>query len=96
MDQANKALRGLHRKLRNIPTPVDLQIKLFDALIAPILLHGSAILRFEKNGIVKNIHLQFFRNVLKVRIITPCYMIYNSNNTAPSIGTNVATSGSEI
>ena len=75
MDQANKALHGLYRKLRNISIPVDLQIKLFDALIAPIL-YGSAIWGFEKNGIVEKIHLQFCRNVLKVRTSTPCYMIY--------------------
>jgi len=83
VDQANKALHGLHRKLRNISIPVDLQIKLFDALIAPILLYGSAIWGFEKNGIVEKLHLQFCRNVLKVRTSTPCYMIYGELGRVP-------------
>ena len=77
MDQSNKALRGgLNRKLRNSYIPVDLQIKLFDALKAPILLYGSAIWGFEKNGIVEKVHLEFCRNVLKVRTSTTCYKIY--------------------
>jgi hypothetical protein len=37
MDQARKALYCLHRKLRNISIPIDLQLKLFDTLILPIL-----------------------------------------------------------
>ena len=45
--------------------------------MAPIMLNGSAIWDFEKkNGIVEKLHLQFCRNVLKVRTSTPCYMIY--------------------
>ena len=84
MDQANKALHAHYRKLRNISIPVDLQIKLFDALIAPIMLNGSAIWDFEqKNGIVEKLHLQFCRNVLKVRTSTPCYMIYGELGRVP-------------
>jgi hypothetical protein len=60
-----------------------LQIKLFDALIALILLYGSAIWGFEKNGIVEKLHLQFCRNVLKVRTSTPCYMIYGELGRVP-------------
>jgi hypothetical protein len=32
MDQARKALYCLHRKLRNISIPIDLQLKLFDSI----------------------------------------------------------------
>ena len=37
MDQAHKALYCLNRKLRNISIPIDLQLKLFDTLILPII-----------------------------------------------------------
>jgi hypothetical protein len=37
MDQARKTLYCLYRKLRNISIPIDLQFKLFDTLILPIL-----------------------------------------------------------
>ena len=54
MDQANKALHGLYRKLQDIYIPVDLQIKLTDALISPIIVYGSAIWGFEKIVLLKN------------------------------------------
>ena len=37
LDQANKALYALYRKIRNLAIPIDLQLKLFDSLITPIL-----------------------------------------------------------
>ena len=40
MDQARKALYCLYRKLRNISIPIDLQFKLLDTLILPILIYA--------------------------------------------------------
>ena len=40
MDQARNALYCWYRKLRNILIPIDLQFKLFDTLILPILTYG--------------------------------------------------------
>jgi hypothetical protein len=37
IDQANKAFHALYYKLRNSTIPIDLQLKLFDSLIAPNL-----------------------------------------------------------
>jgi hypothetical protein len=42
-NQARKALYCLYRKLRNISIPIDLQFKLFDTLMLPILTYGSEI-----------------------------------------------------
>jgi hypothetical protein len=47
MDQARKALYCLHRKLRNISIPIDLQLKLFDTLILPILTYGCEVWVYE-------------------------------------------------
>jgi hypothetical protein len=47
MDQARKALYCLYRKLRNISIPIDLQLKLFDTLIFPILTYGCEIWGYE-------------------------------------------------
>ena len=47
IDQANKALYALYYKLRNLATPIDLQLKLFDSLIAPILVYSCEIWGFE-------------------------------------------------
>ena len=43
MDQARKALYCLYRKLRSISIPIELQLKLFDTLILPILTYGCTV-----------------------------------------------------
>jgi hypothetical protein len=42
-EQAHKALFAFNRKIRNISIPVDLQLKLFDSLVSPILLYASEV-----------------------------------------------------
>ena len=68
MDQARKALYCLYRKLRNISIPIDLQFKLFDTLILPILTYGYEIWGYENTKQLEKLHLQFCRNILGVRI----------------------------
>jgi hypothetical protein len=46
LDQAQKSLYGLFRKIQNISIPIDLQLKLFDSLVTPILLHSAEVLGF--------------------------------------------------
>jgi hypothetical protein len=54
IDQANQALYALYYKLRNLTIPSDLQLKLFDSLIAPITVYSCEIWGFEnKQGIEK-------------------------------------------
>ena len=43
VDQSQKALYALYRKNYNLAIPVDLQLKLFDSLVTPILLYSSEI-----------------------------------------------------
>jgi hypothetical protein len=59
--QSHKALYSVHYKIRNIKIPLDLQLKIFDALVAPILLYGSEVLGFEKNDNIEKFHLQFLK-----------------------------------
>ena len=68
MDQARKALYCLYRKLRNISIPIDLQLKLFDTLIFPILTYGCEIWGYENTKQIEKFRLQFCRNILGVRI----------------------------
>ena len=83
VEQAHKALHGLYRKIRNVSIPVDLQVKLFDVLISPILLYGSEIWGFGNNSIIEKIHLQFCRKLLHVRTSTPSYMVYGELGRKP-------------
>ena len=83
MDQARKALYCLYRKLRNISIPIDLQLKLFDTLILPILTYGCEIWGYENTKQLEKLHLQFCRNILGVRTTTPnfmtCYLLSFGN-----------------
>ena len=59
--QSQKALYSVYYKIRNIKIPIDLQLKIFDALVAPILLYGSEVLGLEKNDNIEKVHLQFLK-----------------------------------
>jgi hypothetical protein len=69
MDQARKVLYCLHRKLRNILIPIDVQFKLFDTLMLPILTYGSEIWGYENTKQLEKLHLQFCRNILGVSLL---------------------------
>ena len=59
MDQARKALYCLYRKLRSISIPIDLQLKLFDTLILPILTYDCEVWGYENTNLLKQLHLQY-------------------------------------
>jgi hypothetical protein len=59
MDQTPK-LYIVYRKLRNISIPIDLQFKLLDTLILPILTYGSEIWGYENTKQLEKLHLLSF------------------------------------
>jgi hypothetical protein len=90
MDQARKALYCLYRKLRNILIPIDLQFKLIDTLMLPILTYGSEIWGYENTKQLEKLHLQFCRNILGVRTTTQNFMTYGELGRTPiDILTNI-------
>ena len=48
IEQAKRTSFAVIRKSRKLNLPVDIQLKLFDHMIAPILLYGSEIWGYEK------------------------------------------------
>jgi hypothetical protein len=60
IDQANKALYALYYKLGNLTIPIDLQLKLFYCLIAPITVYSCEIWGFEKKTGNKKITSSIF------------------------------------
>ncbi|MCG8034996.1 MAG: hypothetical protein JAZ03_22865 [Candidatus Thiodiazotropha taylori] len=63
-------------RIDNLSLPLDLQLKLFDHTVLPILCYGSEIWGFENLKIIENIHNEFLRKITKVRGSTPMYMLY--------------------
>ena len=55
--QAQKALCVLYWKLRNTNIFSDLELKLFDAFVTPILMYASVIWCYEKGADIEKINL---------------------------------------
>ena len=53
-EQADEALFAVYRKHRNISIPVDLQLKLFDSLVSPILVYGVSKIRNQLKRYIYN------------------------------------------
>ena len=82
-DQAQNALYSLYKQIRNIYIPIDLQLKLFDALVYPILMYSAEIWGFENKNIIEKIHLQFCKKILGVTTSTPNVMVYGKIGRYP-------------
>ena len=54
-EQAQKAMYSLLRVSKNLCLPIDVQLHLFDHMIALILLYGSEVWGCEKNDVVKKL-----------------------------------------
>ncbi|MEW8542872.1 MAG: reverse transcriptase family protein, partial [Candidatus Thiodiazotropha sp.] len=76
VEQARKAMYLLFMRINNLSLPLDLQLKLFDHTVLPILCYASEIFGFENLKIIENIHNEFLRKITKSRSSTPMYMLY--------------------
>lgn len=82
-EQARKAMHLLKMRIRNLHLPVDLQLKLFDHTVLPILTYACEIWGFENCGMLELIHTQFLRSIIHARKSTPLYMIYGELGRYP-------------
>ena len=81
-DQAQRAMYSLLKKSKNLCLPIDVQLYLFDHMIAPILLHGSWVWGCENNNIVERLLLKFCRMLLGVNNNISKCMVYGESGRA--------------
>ena len=81
--QAKKAMYLLNIRIRNLDLPIDLQLKLFDNTILPILTHGCEVFGFEDCHMLEAIHNQFLRSLTYSRKSTPLYMLFGEFGRYP-------------
>ena len=74
-DQGKKAMHLLLKRIRTLNIPLDLQLKLFDNTIVPILLYGSEIWGFENTGLIEKLQNDFLRKITHLRKSTPIYIL---------------------
>ena len=84
-DQDQKATHLLYKRTRNLNLPTDLQIRLFDHTIVPILLYGCEVWGFQNAQVLENVHNEFLRNILKFRKSTPLYTLHTELGRNPFI-----------
>lgn len=76
LEQARKALFLLYKRIRHFNLPIDLQLKLFDHTIVPILLYGSEIWGYENVDGIEKFHNAFLRKITNLKKSTPIYMLH--------------------
>ena len=83
LEQAKKAMHLLRMRIRNLYLPVDLQLKLFDHTVLPIMTYACEVWGYENCGMLESIHTQFLRSILRARKSTPTYMLYGELGRYP-------------
>ena len=75
-DQANKAMFGLLRKIRELNLPIEIQIKLYDKTIKPILLYSCELCGIGNLDIIERVQLKCLKQILHLKKSTPSFMVY--------------------
>ena len=66
----------LFTRANNLDLPLDLQLKLFDNTVLPILTYGSEVWGYEGLDILERVYTDFLRRITRCRKSTPKYMFY--------------------
>ena len=82
-EQAQKAMYGVIRKIRQFNLPLECQLDLFDKIVVPVLLYGCEIWGFESLDIIERIHLKFLKYIFNLKSSTPTYMMYGETGHFP-------------
>ena len=83
VQQAKKAMIFLYIRIKNLDLPFDLQLKLFDHTILPILTYASEVWGFENLDMIEKVHNDFLRKITLARKSTPLYMLYGETGRFP-------------
>ena len=83
MNEARRSLFAMYKRIKNQSISIELQLRLFDSIVEPILLYGSEVWGFENTIYIEWIHIQFCKNILHLRKSTPNYMVYGELGLFP-------------
>ena len=85
---SGKALRAMHQLLqiiKEVETPMNISFKLFDSLVASVLMYGSEILSYINAECIERIHRKFCKYMLSVKLSTNIYAVYSELGRYPLI-----------
>lgn len=75
VQQAKKAMILLFTRINNLDIPLDLQLKLFDHTVVPILTYACEVWGFENLGMIEKVQNDFLRKITLSKKSTPLYML---------------------
>lgn len=75
VQQAKKAMILLFTRINNLDIPLDLQLKLFDHTVVPILTYACEIWGFENLEMIEKVQNDFLRKITLSKKSTPLYML---------------------
>ena len=73
----------LFTRIKNLDIPIDLQFKLFDYTVLPILTYACEIWGFENIDIIEKLQNDFLRKVTLAKKSTPICMLYGELGRIP-------------
>ena len=73
----------LYIRIYNLDLPVDLQIKLFEHTIIPILTYGCVVWGFENLDILNIVYKSFLKKICKAKKSTPTNMLFGELGITP-------------
>ena len=82
-DRASRAMYSLLQKSRKLMLPVEIQLELFDKIIAPILLYGAEIWCPQISDYAQKLQLKYIKLVLNLRTSTPTNMVLGETGMYP-------------
>ena len=66
---------ALLRRSRQLSLPLDIQLKLFDSFILPILTYGYEVWGFKNTNLIEKFHLMYLKYSLSIKMATPTCMV---------------------
>ena len=82
-EQARKAMFSIFSLFDMVSLNVSEKLKMFDAMISPILNYGSEIWGFHKSVDIERLHLKFLKLILHVKPQTMDYIVYGELGRVP-------------
>lgn len=82
-ERASRSMFALLKKASKLVLPIDIQLHLFDSVVAPVLLYGSEVWACEDLSGIEKLHLRFCKMLLKVNKSTANNMVYGELGRVP-------------
>ncbi len=82
-DKASRAMFGLISKCRRLHLPLDIQMKLFDSVVKPIMLYGCEVWGPYSSDVANKLQLRFLKIILGLRKSTTTVMVRGETGSFP-------------